>query len=429
MIKDEIMPRSGDSREDIGCDTESPLDDNVRRNRIEKVLSRGDEEAEERYNHVLSELRRTNHLHQCRSQAEDLGASRASEHEDESTQRPVVCSNFRNSKPPRSSSENHITLSRLKELLSPLSRLLDRAPIILRLFLWLLSQSHSVTCPAVCFSADGRYLGNEILESLFRKHAVEDSRIRQLKQEVSSWLSDANVYLDFMDLTGQSTVPVLTSNKITADIRSNGVALSRLGANISNGGRIGELSGVDASFVIPTCLLPSHASIAPLPKSDENDTTSVFMAVRASLPAHFSESFLNFAATLSKTSQMLDIEEEAGRIGSDKPAFPGIDDEATENDNHDQSHENESRAHRLREKLPHVHLGVVTKHPIDHLKQSLHKGIKKTAVDKFDGAWFAKWTNKLLRQLEGLDGDVGYSTEIPVSISRDLDEVHYCESS
>lgn len=422
---DKIMSRSGDSQEHIEPDTKSPPDDNLRRNRIEKVLSRGDEEAEERYNHVLSELRRTNHLHQCRSRA----TTKASEHKDESTHRPVVCSNFRNSKPPRSSSENQISLSRLMELLSPLSRLLDRAPIILRLFLWLLSQSHSVTCPALCFSADGRYLGDEILESLFRKHAVEDSRIRQLKHEVSSWLSDADVYLDFMNLTGQSTVPVLTSNKITADLRSNGVALSRLGANIANGGRIGELSGADASFVIPTCLLPSHASIAPLPEPDENDTAPVFMAIRASLPAHLSESFLNFAATLSKTSQMLDIEEEAGRIGNNKPAFPGIDDETTENDNHDQSHENESHAHRLREKLSHVHLGVVTKHPIDHLKQSLHKGMKKTAVDKVDGAWFAKWTNKLLRQLEGLDGDVGYSTEIPVSISRNQEESRSSGSS
>lgn len=419
MIKDKIMSRSGNSQEDIEPHTKSPLDDNVRRNRIEKVLSRGDVEAEQRYNHVLSELRRTNHLHQCRSQAKNLDASRVSEHEDESRHRPVVCSNFRNSKPPRSSSENQIPLSSLMELLSPLSRLLDRAPIILRLFLWLLSQSHPVTCPAVCFSADGRYLGDEILESLFRKHAVEDSRIRQLKQEVSSWLSDADVYLDFMNLVGQSTVPVLTSNKITADLRSNGVALSRLGANITNGGRIGELSGVDAAFVIPTCLLPSHASIAPLPGKNENDTALVFMAIRASLPAHFSESFLNFAATLSKTSQMLDIEEEAGRIGNNKPACPGVDNQTTENVNHDQSHENESRIQRLREKLPHVHLGIATKHPVDHLKQSLHKGIKKTAVDKVDGAWFAKWTNKLLRQLEGLDGDVGYSTEIPVGITRD----------
>jgi hypothetical protein len=48
----------------------------------------------------------------------------------------------------------------------------------------------------------------------------------------------------------------------------------------------------------------------------------------------------------------------------------------------------------------------------------LHKEVKKTAVDKVDGAWFAKWTNKLLRQLEWLDGDLGYSMEVPTPLKR-----------
>jgi hypothetical protein len=39
-------------------------------------------------------------------------------------------------------------------------------------------------------------------------------------------------------------------------------------------------------------------------------------------------------------------------------------------------------------------------------------------VDKVDGAWFAKWTNKALKQLEWLDGDFGYSIEIETGITR-----------
>ena len=86
----------------------------------------------------------------------------------------------------------------------------------------------------------------------------------------------------------------------------------------SNTGRVAWLKGIDTSFTIPTCLLPSHAYLAPLPESShEDDTAPVAISIRGHLPAHFSEAFLSFAATLSKTSQMLGIEEEAGLATDD----------------------------------------------------------------------------------------------------------------
>ncbi|KAM0721802.1 hypothetical protein Q7P37_002727 [Cladosporium fusiforme] len=415
----QVKPNAGNVHPDIDADIHSPPDDNIRRNRIKEVLSR-DAEAEERYNRALYELRRTNHLHHCRSQAKNNRTSIDADPTNGSEHCPLVCSNLRKFKPQKTTAASQITLSRLMELLLPVSRLLDRAPIILRFILWLLSQSHNITCPVVCFSADGRYLGDELLQSLFRKHAADDSRIQELKQEVSSWLSEADLYLDFMSLTGQSTVPILTSNKITAELRSTGVVISRLGTNIVNVGRVAKLSGADASFKIPTRLLPSHASVAPPPRPDEDDTASVSMSIRASLPAYFSESSLNFAATLSKTSQMLDIEEEAGRASKNKSITSGTDNKDTSDSTQDNGDdEQESRTHRVLDKIPHVHIGAAAKHPIDRLKQSLHKEVKKTAVDKVDGAWFAKWTNKCLEELEWLDGDFGYSTEVPVAIARD----------
>jgi hypothetical protein len=33
-----------------------------------------------------------------------------------------------------------------------------------------------------------------------------------------------------------------------------------------------------------------------------------------------------------------------------------------------------------------------------------------------NGAWFAKWTNKILEQMAWLNGDIGYTFEIPIPL-------------
>lgn len=319
-------------------------------------------------------------------------------------------------------------------MFEPIARLIDKVPSLLRAILWLLSQSHPVTCPSICFSACGAYLGDELLNKLFRRHAADDKRITDLKDQVTNWLSAADVYLDFARLRGRGSVPLRTSNDIQVELRSADVIITRINPKCenqpskesdSNTGRVAWLKGIDTSFTIPTCLLPSHAYLAPLPESShEDDTAPVAISIRGHLPAHFSEAFLSFAATLSKTSQMLGIEEEAG-LATDDTNSPVPPSERLSQEHQDgraddsrDGHSTNSHFQGFRAKISHGRIGAAIKHPVQHGKHILHKEVKKTAVDKVDGAWFAKWTNKLLRQLEWLDGDVGYSMEVPTPLAR-----------
>jgi hypothetical protein len=117
-------------------------------------------------------------------------------------------------------------------------------------------------------------------------------------------------------LRGQITVPLRTTQHITADIRSADVVLARTGAGIENTGRVARIKGINISFCIPVCLLRAHAYlIPPALTSDAKraETAIVHISARATPPAQFSDAFLNFAATLSKTSQMLEIEADAGK--------------------------------------------------------------------------------------------------------------------
>jgi hypothetical protein len=397
-------------------------------------------EAEQRYDDVLLELRQSNRLYQSRARVKIAQGNLNGDHQTDKSPdtRAAVCADLRNTRPPMSKPSGRIPVSKLISLFEPLTRAMDKVPIVMRVTLWLLSQAHPVTCPSICFSACGGYMGDNLLTKLFSRHfANDDERIAELKTEVSTWLSAADIYLDFARLRARGSVPLRTANDIQAELRTSDVVITRVSPNgekeastsaDEHTGRVARLKGIDSSFTIPTCLLPHHAYLKEPPESsDEEDTAPVAIAIRGSLPAHFSEAFLSFATTLSKTIQMLDIEEEASEAADDTDN-PTPRSERTEhseelrekekaNSSHD-SHGHSHSHHGFRAKIANGRIGAAIKHPVQHGKQILHKEFKKTAVDKVDGAWFAKWTNKLLKKMEGLDGDFGYSMEVETALAR-----------
>lgn len=441
--------------------------------------SDSDVQAEDRYDFILHELRTTTRLYQShvRVKVARLGQfnNTTQDNEDVDT-RAAICADLRNTRPAMSPPNNCMTLSGLIALFEPITRLLDKMSIILRLFLWLASQSHPITCPSICFSAAGHYLGDTLTDKLFRKHASKDDRIDRLKQDVSRWLSDADLYVDFADIRGRASVPLVTTDFIRTDLRSADIVVTRLDSSRGaqerypsysqkdpdTTGRVARLSGGDTAFSIPVCLLPSHGYLAPPPPEslETKDEVPVAFSVRATLPALFSETFLNFAATFSKTFQLVDIEEdekqdsqaEAGDVvGEPKEAKEEEDKEATPNLSPTKSSSDPSSSpspspakshhpsfHHFRTKLSssspklasalhldgshhnqHHHHHQILSHPLlHHPKQVLQRSVKKSVVEKIDGAWCAKWSGKVLRRLEGVEGDLGYSGVVGVGVGR-----------
>jgi hypothetical protein len=377
--------------------------------------------------------------------------------------------------------DNQFTLTQLMDLFEPISRLLDKIPVVLRFFLWLTSSSHPVTCPSICFSASGHYLGRDlILDKLFRKHAGKSDRIDKLREQVSHWLSDADLYIDFTNLRGRASVPMRTVDPIRTDLRSADIVITRLSSSREAGnehpsysqdadpdttGRVARLSGADAAFTIPVCLLPYHGHLAPPPpeSSESEDTVPVDFSARASLPAYFSETFLDFAATFSKTFQLVDIEEdeqkedeeavdevkEDGKAEASAEADPAspptspnpVSPSPTNPTSPSSPSNSPAKFHhphfrhfrtRLSQSSPKLasalhlhdnpaqnHKTLLQQHPIlRHPKTILQRNVKKSVVEKINGAWCAKWSQKILRKLEDAEGDLGYSGSLQVKVVR-----------
>lgn len=168
-----------------------------------------------------------------------------------------------------------------------------------------------------------------------------------------------------------------------------------------------RLGGVDASFIIPSYLLPHHEHLLPpipttekkhaleenVDKADgkpkevqaqhtlelaEQDETNVNISVHGRLPVCFGQELLDFIAALVKATKVVEIEK----------APIAMDEE--------------------------VH-GVAEF--AGALKGKVKEGVKKAVVDGVvNDRWIAKMVGKITRKLEETRGDVGYSGDIPVEL-------------
>jgi len=411
-------------------------------------VSLGDEDAEVRYLDSLSNINARGILHKMRERLRL--AHGAGEYSDAELVelRALLCTELRRTglSPPRHL--HHITASKLAAML-PQQDVFKYAPSAMRMLLWLASHTHQLECPSVSVAGSGHWLSELLSQVLFRRHTTYDDRIRNLEREVSMWLSVGDYSVDLANITASGQVPMRSMYDIKAEISSTSIAVSRIDTEVESSTQMASLSGADGKFIIPTCLLPNHSHLVPPEptpeevaeairiaheaienkqssetpshkadssgrrpseekcstdieeKAIDRDILNVTMSIRMNLPAHFHESLLSFAANLSKVAQMHGIEEQI----IDPPTPPPFDKTSDPMIN-------------WREKIAKRSdfIGSAIKHPLQSARGAFHREMRKSTVMTVNGAWFAKWTNKILEQLKWLNGDVGYTFDVPVSL-------------
>lgn len=411
-----------------------------------------DEDAELRYADILKDIRTGGGLYQMRERLRKV------DREDEYTDielRAMLCTELRRTGLSLPQHSRRITTSEL-ETLFPEPNVFEYVPSAMRALLWLASHTHPIDCPSISVAGSGHWLNSMLSHFIFRRHSTDDQRIRELEREVSEWLSVGEYCVDLANITALCQVPLRSVYNIKAEMRSTNIAISRIDVEDNSSAQMASLAGVDGTFVIPTCLLPNHSHLVPPQPSalevfeatekkkkkqqEENekrdqakpktvtevtitnpegveqrssedqsaneedsvdiDALGILMSLRVTLPAHFDESCLSFAATLSKAAQMMDIEESI--VDPPTPVYEE-DFDLTEN---------------LRDKFSRrsKRFGTAIKHPLQTAHGAFHREMRKATVMTVNGAWFARWTNKILEQLAWLNGDVGYTFEIPVSL-------------
>ena len=176
-----------------------------------------------------------------------------------------------------------------------------------------------------------------------------------------------------------------------------------------------RLGGADATFIVPSFLLPHHEHLLPAVPSEKDeqqleikvdeadglpkevqakhelkqakkDETNVKLSVHARLPACFDQELLDFIAALVKATKVVEMEKdkEAAREESER--------------------DEEDGANKI--------LGFGRR-----VKGGLKDGVKRTVVGGVvNDRWIARMVGKVTKRLETARGEVGYSGDLPVAL-------------
>ena len=375
-------------------------------------VSPDSEAAGREYRNTLSWIHKTNLIYQCREKVlharkDSPGDITPSEEKDVR----VGISTRLHSKPsvPHPPAAG-IKVTTLQKLSPPRVRsLLHRMPMLLRLLLNPISYFHPVEIKAIVAAGSGKWITSQLQSHIFQDYADESAELRRLEQRMLAWLSDANFVLQLDDVTGLGQVSFLTIYDIVCYLRIADVMAyrSQIGDDVALK-QVVRLGGADATFSIPSFLLPHHEHLLPpLPtKQDElkikeeieqaegmpktirkeieleqtkKDEANVKLSVHGSLPAVFDQELLNFIAALAKATKVIELE---------KGPSP-MDDEVS---------------------------GI--KDFAKSLNRSMKDGMKKAMVDGVvNDRWIAKLVGKVTAKLETVQGDIGYSGDIPVALA------------
>ncbi|WWC71785.1 uncharacterized protein I206_105744 [Kwoniella pini CBS 10737] len=385
-----------------------------------KAVSPEDRDASERYEEMLKWIDDTNLIQQCRKEAvKELDG----DEEGIKGIRAVICSKMQATPSVPHPPKRSIKVTTLQNLSPPKRRqFLHRLPMLLRLLLNPISYLHPVSISSITAGGSGQWISYLLHRHLFKDYAEDNKQLRKLQKRILSWLADANFVFELSEIKGVASVPFLTAFDITTLLRFGDVVAYRALARISTEGsdkgpsedtppleEVLRLGGADASFLIPSYLLPHHEHLLP-PKPTvqdkeklveevheadgkpkevqaerkleqaEEDETNVKISAHVQLPACFSQDLLNFIAALVKATKVVELEKEPGAM--------------------------EAKMSGIKE-FGHA------------LSKGMKDSVKKTVVDGIvNDKWIAKMVGKITRKLEEAQGDVGYSGDIPVKLEK-----------
>ncbi|KAJ4159449.1 uncharacterized protein LMH87_008350 [Akanthomyces muscarius] len=359
--------------------------------------------AVERYHHTLEQLDATNAISQAKTYLQRHPTSTEGvDPDDKPARRAAICSLLHSTPSVPNPPQHSVKVTALRTLSSPRMRhFMHRLPMLLRMLLSPLSYFHPVTIRSITATASGDWLKSLLVQTIFKSHDGSEVELDRLQDAISSWVSDANFTAALGTMAGQAHVPLLSSSNIYCQMAFDGVVAHRaaLAPETTSVCEVVKLRGADASFAVPTFLLPHHEHIIPDKSTSQaaadssnrgctdaadveangadetsDDKTAVKMAVRAHLPAKLDQDLLNFVALLVKHGKLLEMDQPASPVEGDGKG-----------------------------------LG-------DAVNQKMKDGIKKAVMG--GDQWLAKLAGKGLKKLEVVNGDVGYSGDIPVDLTK-----------
>ncbi|KAI0124096.1 hypothetical protein BJ170DRAFT_686464 [Xylariales sp. AK1849] len=423
-------------------------------------LSPDDEAADKTYRELLNEIRTTSAIYHSRQQAR----KRAMDDEaftlnDEKDMRAAICAELHSlpsiAHPPTRS----VRVTTLQTLSPPyMRRFMHRLPFLLRLLLAPLSYFHPISISSINAAGSGQWVSALLEQEVFKEYLETSAELRRLHKRVSTWLADATFCLQLADIDGLGSVPLSTSFDIVSYLKFNDVMAYRTTQQSGTITQVVRLGGADATFTIPSYLLPHHEHLLPpRPTQDdkkqleievteadgmpqvvnaerdlekaEKDESTISMSVHASLPASFDQTLLNFIAALVKATKIIELEKEVADIDQNevsRPTSPTLDAETTPPNSPPMKANSGVKdvagfklmARNIRQNLKDGSYNSSIKEFAKELHQNTKDGMKKAVVGGLvSDRWIAKMVGKTAATLQKAQGDVGYSGGIPIPLA------------
>lgn len=373
-----------------------------------RQISPDDDKANQKFQELVSWIEDTSVIAVSRKDVEE-----AFRHKDELTKdgldsvndiRAAICSQLHDKPTIPHPASKSIKVSTVQNLTPPHMRsFLHRLPLLLRCLLNPIAYFHPVHVESITAGGSGLFLHHILEQHVFPADSEAD--IKNLKQRISAWLSDANFVFEVAKVAGQASVPMNTLYDIVASLAFDDVMAYRTRPTEVDLTQIVRLGGADARISVPSFLLPHHEHLLPprptqttrgilqehvdradgKPKTVQaqqdlvetmEDVANVEISTHIRLPSVFDQSLLDFIAALVKATKLIEMVKE-------DPA--------------------EKEVSGLRQFAK----------GMGDIKDSM----RRVAIDAAtNDRWIAKLVGKVTKRLETLQGDIGYTGNLPVAL-------------
>ena len=441
----EVRPRLRESLTGVSWIKDSSAQDGI--DSI-TTLSPDDVDAHQKYQDILTEIRTSGLIYQTRAKVRQETLNGAGlDPTDENVLRAAICAEMQDLPSVPHPPTHSIKVTTLQNLSSPaVRRFLHRLPFLLRLLLMPLSYFHPVSIKSVSTAGSGKWLNALLKQQIFKQYTANSRELTRLEAKLSTWLADANFCIQLTDISGQAQVPLSTVYDIETHLKISDIIAYR---SIPNSGIVGQvlrLGGADAVIALPSFLLPHHEHLIPEEPTEQDeedfedaavlaegkpktlqaekdlellrrDETTMNISVHGRLPVVFDQSLLNFIAALVKATKVIEFEKEVDL--QDAPDTPVSATAGTDSDT-DAPVSNSPFKSFSKKTLQGLRDGT-TKEAMRgmarDLNQATREGMKKAVVGSMvNDRWIAKIVGKIAATMEQVQGDVGYSGDIPIPL-------------
>ncbi|KAI5240214.1 hypothetical protein E4T42_08444 [Aureobasidium subglaciale] len=374
-----------------------------------KQLLPDDDHARETYKSILNYIHESSVITVSQEEVQQMLKEKHVNGEvldDKKDYRSAICSQLHGKPTVPHCSKRSIRVSTLQQDM-PMRKFLHRLPLLLRCSLNPIAYFHPIYIKSITAGGSGALIESMLHKHIFQDHPEQASDVRNLKKRISAWLKDANFVFEAEKITGMASVPINPAFNILSDLLFDDIMVYRTVKEQVDYNQIVRLGGADARISVPSFLLPHHEHILPpLPTREDKiagqekidnadsqpkaiqaeqelaqlrkDETNVNISAHVRLPACFDQNLLDFIAALVKATKIVEMDK--GEKSLDK------------------------EIHGFREFTKAV-------------KTDLNDKMRRVAVDAAaNDKWIAKLVGKVTKKLETMQGDIGYSGDLPVAL-------------